>query len=165
MEGIKVVEDIQAMPGVDTLEGRIGPLLNAERGRCHFIDMPAGLYLDEHPHATESLIYTVRGRWVLCSAGERRLMRPGSLFWFGDNVPTGWEIPFTEDAYILVFKTEAPEPDQDEKFLTYLKGMAAGLEREHAEGTPFLLRELPEDHPARVFARQVLEAEGEPVTL
>jgi quercetin dioxygenase-like cupin family protein len=152
VDGIRIIDDIMTMLGVDTLEGRIGPLLNAARGGCHYIDMPAGLYLEEHPHETESLIFTVRGRWVLCSGGTRHVMRPGSLFWFGDNVPTGYEVPFDEDAFILIFKSGERGSDHDTNFVEYLKGMAARIAQEHKEGTPFLLTELPDDHPARVFA-------------
>lgn len=153
MDGIRIIDNILTMPGVETLEGRIGPLLNAARGGCHYIDMPAGLYLEEHPHETESLIYTVRGRWVLCSGGQRWLMRPGSLFWFGDGVPTGYEVPFDEDAYILIFKTGERPPV--EEFVAYLQRMAARVKAEHEAGTPFLLSELPADHPARQFAAQI----------
>jgi len=152
-EGIKIITDITVQPGIDTLEGVIGPLMSAARGACHFIDMPAGLYLDEHPHATESLIYTVRGQWVLCSNGVRHHMRPGSLFWFGDNIPTGFEVPFEEDAYILIFKTSPRE--NDEEFLAYLRGMAEKIAKEHTEGTAFLLSELPADHPALQFAATI----------
>src|SRR5215203_7403689 len=97
-DGIEIVPDIAAAPGVDTLEGRIGPLLNAERGGAHFIEVPPGAYMDEHAHPTESLIYTVRGQWVLCSGGRRWQMRTGSLFWFGDGIPTGYENPFESSA-------------------------------------------------------------------
>lgn len=151
MQGIRIVENIMNQPGVETLEGRVGPLLNAARGGCHYIDMPAGLYLEEHPHETESLIYTVRGRWVLCSGGKRTLMQPGSLFWFGDGVPTGYEVPFDENAFLLIFKTG--ERPSHEEFVEYLHGMAARVKAAHEAGTPFLLSELPEHHPARVFAR------------
>jgi quercetin dioxygenase-like cupin family protein len=144
------VDDIFSEPGVDTLEGRIGPLLAAARGACHFIELPAGGYCEEHAHPTESLIYTARGQWVLSAAGERRHMREGSLFWFGDNVPTGYEIPFDEPATILIFKTQAG--DGAEAFLEHLHRMAAELEADHEGGTPFRLSELPDDHPARVFA-------------
>ena len=89
-----------AAVGVDTLEGVIGPLLRTPEMRAHFIDMPAGLYLDEHPNSKGSIIYTVRGRWGLKSLGRWHLMKPGSLYWFGDNVPTGFQVPFTEDAYV-----------------------------------------------------------------
>jgi quercetin dioxygenase-like cupin family protein len=151
MHGIKVIEDIFAKEGVPSLEGTFGPLLSGDHGACHFIDMPAGLYLDAHPHASESLIYTVRGQWVLHSGGQRWHMRAGSLFWFGDNVATGYEVPFAENAYILIFKSN-PRPD-DNAFLAYLREMAARLEADHAAGTPFRFHEIPDDHPAKVFAR------------
>jgi hypothetical protein len=112
--------------------------------------MPSGMYTDEHAHPTESLIYTVRGRWVLCSRGQRFLMNPGSLFWFGDDVPTGYEVPFDEPAFILIFKPgERPSPDE---MVEYLKGMAATCAADHDGGAPYWLSELPEDHPARAFA-------------
>lgn len=155
MEGIRVVEDIMAMPGVDTLEGRIGPLLRAQRGGCHFISMPAGLYVAEHAHPKESLIYTVQGRWVLCSGGERRVMPAGSLFWFGDDVATGYETPFDEGAYLLIFKPVEYRPDAE--LIAYLEELAAKLQAEHRDGTSFRLDELPTDHPARVFARAVAQ--------
>lgn len=37
----------------------------------------------------------------------------------------------------------------------YLRGMATFLQRDHQKGQPFLLKELPAEHPARVFAREV----------
>ena len=149
-DGIRIVDDIFAASGVDTLEGRIGPLLAAARGACHFIELPAGGYCDPHAHPTESLIYTARGQWVLCAGGERRHMREGSLFWFGDNVATGYEIPFDEPATILIFKTQAR--DESDDLTEHVKKMAADLEADHAAGTPYRLDELPDDHPARVFA-------------
>ena len=151
-DGIRIVDDIFQAPGVNTLEGIIGPLLAAARGSCHFIHLPPGGYGDEHAHPTESLIFTVRGQWVLCSGGQRHHMRPGSLFWFGDGVTTGYEVPFPVPATILIFKTQAPEPGYD--FVEYLEGMAAGLVADHDAGTPFRLAELPEDHPARDFAAE-----------
>jgi hypothetical protein len=36
--------------GVQTLEGRIGPLLLGEGCQCHFIEMKPGMYCEEHPH-------------------------------------------------------------------------------------------------------------------
>lgn len=155
--GIEIVDDITdraATASVDTLEGRIGPLLLAEGCQAHFIDMPAGMFLAEHPHSTESLIYTVRGRWVLCSQGRHHLMQPGSLFRFGANIPTGYEVPFEQDAYILIFKG-ARSTRVEKDFIDYLQGMAARLQREHTNGTPFFLKELKPDHPARSFAREV----------
>ena len=152
IEGIKIVEAIGAAPGVDTLEGRIGPLLNAAGGGAHFIEVPTGAYMDEHAHATESLIYTVRGEWVLCSRGQRWHMRAGSLFWFGDGIPTGYENPFDTSALLLIFKTEERTPGYDMTMLDRVRGIAAQLEAEHSAGTQFAFSELPDDHPARQFA-------------
>jgi hypothetical protein len=121
--------------------------------RAHFIDMPPGLYLDEHPHAKGSIIYTVRGKWALKSLDRWHLMKPGSLYWFGDNIPTGFQVPFQENAYILIFK--AAVGDDDEPFMRYLQGLAARLKKEQQAGTPFLLHDLPSSHPALDFARKV----------
>jgi len=154
--GLTIIDNIldkQKTVGVDTLEGVIGPLLRTPEMRAHFIDMPAGLYLDEHPHAKGSIIYTVRGTWGLKSLGRWHLMKPGSLYWFGDNIPTGFQVPFTEDAYILIFK--AAPGDEDEGFMRYLRGMAANLKKDQAAGTPFRLIDLPASHPALQFAREV----------
>ena len=155
--GIELLEDITdpaRTAGVETLEGRIGPLLLGEGCQAHFIDLPAGMFTAEHPHSSESLIYTVRGSWVLCSQGRRQLMKPGSLFRFGARISTGYEVPFGESAFILIFKGERTT-GQEKEFIDYLKGMAARLDAEHQNGAPFLLKELPAEHPARVFAREV----------
>jgi pimeloyl-ACP methyl ester carboxylesterase/quercetin dioxygenase-like cupin family protein len=155
--GIEIVGDVgdaTKTAGVATLEGRIGPLILGEGSQAHFIDMQGGMFVAEHPHGTESLIYTVRGRWVLCSSGRRQLMKAGTLFRFAAGTPTGYEVPFDEAALILIFKGDRLTKDERE-FIDYLAGMAERLEKEHAGGTPFLLRELPDDHPARIFARQI----------
>ena len=154
--GIQLIENVAdktKTAGVDTLEGRIGPLLLAQDGQAHFIDMPAGMYCEEHPHSTESIIYTVRGTWVLCSGGRRQVMKPGSLFHFAVNTPTGYEVPFPEDAFILIFKTKRTTAKEDE-FITYLKGLADRLKKEHQAGVPYLLKDLPADHAAMRFAKQ-----------
>jgi len=155
-EGIKIIPAIEAAPGVDTLEGRIGPLLNAQRGGCHFIEVPPGAYMDDHAHPKESLIYTVRGQWVLASRGVRWHMRAGALFWFGDEVPTGYENPFDEPALLLIFKTEERTPGYETGMLARLEGVRSKLEQHHAEGTLFAFADLPEDHPAKQFARDLL---------
>lgn len=154
--GVTIIDDIlnfRKVPSVDTLEGRIGPLLRVPEMRAHFIDMPAGLYLEEHPHAKGSIIYTVRGTWGLKSLGRWHTMKPGSLYWFGDNIPTGFQIPFKENAYILIFKG-APGSD-DKEFITYLKSMGEGLEKDRANGAAFRLVDLPEGHPALDVARRM----------
>jgi hypothetical protein len=155
--GIQVIEDVadaSRHPGVETLEGRIGPLLKGDQSQAHYIDMPPGLFLAEHPHATESIIYCVRGQFVLASGGRRQLLKPGSLMWFKANEPTGWEVPFDEPAYILIFKGSRSDKS-DAEFVDYLRGLAEKLKKEQADGSPFLFRDLPRDHPARVFARKV----------
>jgi hypothetical protein len=156
--GIEIIKDITSpaqTAGVDTLEGRIGPLLLGEGCQAHFIDMPAGMFTEEHPHGSESIIYTVRGQWVLCSQGRRQLMKPGTLFRFGAFISTGYEVPFDEPAYLLIFKGErSTEPEKD--FITYLKSMATRLQGRKAKGQEvFLLKDLPAEHPARQFAREV----------
>ena len=94
----------------------------------------------------------------MCSAGRRQLMQPGSLFWFKAGTPTGYEVPFAEAAFILIFKGDRDDMD-DEGFIEYLQGLKQRLEKSHQEGMPFKMSELSEDHPARVFARG-LGAEG-----
>lgn len=155
--GVKLIEDITdpaEAPGVDTLEGRIGGLLKAQESQAHYIEMLPGQYTAEHAHSTESIIYTVSGRWVLCRAGHRQLMKPGTLMHFAKHVPCGFEVPFGEPAYILIFKSHRAEGDWDD-FTQYLKGLRERLEEERANGEPFFLRELPDDHPANRFARSV----------
>jgi hypothetical protein len=127
------VTDRTKTAGLETLEGRMGPLLLGEGSQAH----------------------TVRGSWVLCSQGPRQHMKPGSLYRFGANTSTGYEVPFREDACILIFKGDRTTKVEKE-FMDYLKGLAARLELEHKNGTPFLLKELPADHPARKFAREVI---------
>ena len=155
--GIQIVDDItdkKQTAGVATLEGQIGPLLLGEGCQAHFIDMPAGMYCEEHPHSNESIIFTVRGQWVLCSKGRRHVMQPGTLFHFAPNTPTGYEVPFSEDAFILIFKGQRLT-DNEADFIQYLKGMAKRLQQEHQAGVAYLLSDLPSDHAAIRFAREV----------
>lgn len=158
-EGIAIVEDIFAQPGIDTAEGRMGLLLQGEAMQSHYIDMEPGLYLDEHAHETESIIVTLRGEWVLCSRGERHHMTEGDAFWFGPGVPTGYEVPpsFEESAYILIFKGELLNESPD-AFVEYLTEEMPEIVAEHREnGAAFTFDELDEDHPAKEFARTLAE--------
>ena len=140
-EGIHIIDVITDQFGVDTLEGRIGPLIQGEESQA------------EHPHPHESLTYTVRGRWVLCSDGKRHLMEPGSLFWFGADIPTGWEVPYDEPAFILCFGCHFGPAAE---FVEYLENsLQTDSIDKHEAGNPYLLKELTEDHPARIFARSV----------
>ena len=49
-EGIQIIDVITDQFGVDTLEGRIGPLIQGEESQAIYLDMPAGLYCEAHPH-------------------------------------------------------------------------------------------------------------------
>ncbi|HWB11957.1 MAG TPA: alpha/beta fold hydrolase [Pirellulales bacterium] len=161
--GIQIVDNItdkKQTTGVATLEGEIGPLLLGNGCQAHFIDMPAGMYCEEHPHSSESMIYTVRGQWVLCSKGRRHLMKPGTLFHFAPDTPTGYEVPFSEDAFILIFKGRRLT-EKEEDFIKYLKGLATRLTREEEAGVPYRLSDLPNGHPAVQFAREVNPRFGE----
>lgn len=154
VEGIQIIDDVTAQFGVDTLEGRVGPLMQGIGSRSQFFELPAGLYTYEHPHATESIIYTVYGEWVRCTGGQRHIMRPRSLFSFGPNIAAGYEVPFDAPAFILIFKGE--RGSDPEAMVDYLQNeMQMHLEQEHAAGQAFWLRELPADHPAQVFARSL----------
>jgi len=152
--GINVIDDIHTQAGVDTLEGRIGPLLMGEACQCHFIEMKPGMYCHEHPHSTESLIFTARGRWVLCSRGQRIEMKPGSLFWFGRDIPTGYEVPYDEPVFLLIFKGERTS-EGPHAMMEYLMGLRERLEQKNQEGVPFSFEELPRDHPAVKFSEEV----------
>lgn len=155
--GIEIIADVTdraKTAGVETLEGRIGPLLLGSGSQAHFIEMAGGMYVEEHPHSSESLIYTVRGQWVLCSAGRRQVMKPGSLFRFAPNTPTGYEVPFRDSAFILIFKGDRVTKSEAE-FIKYLETMAERLKREQVAGVPYLLRDLKPGHPALKFGAKV----------
>jgi quercetin dioxygenase-like cupin family protein len=153
-EGVRLIDDVLGQYGVDTLEGRVGPLIFGSTCRAHYIDMPAHSFVDEHPHDDEALTYTVRGKWVLCANGRRRLMKPGSLYWFGPDIPTGYEVPFDEPAYLLVFRGVVNETEQE--MLEYVQNKLPSILAEmEASGDVFMLRDLPEDHPALAFAHSV----------
>lgn len=155
--GIEIIPDLTTAlksNGVMTDEGIFGPLLFGEKIRSFFIELQPGMFLSEHPHPTESMIYTVSGRWVLCSEGKRQVMEPGSVFHFGSNIPTGWEDPFNEKALLYVVKTMI----DGESYEPYTKGileMAETLKKEKANGTVFYFNALHEKHPAVLFGRNV----------
>ncbi len=152
---VHIIDDVLNHFGIDTLEGRVGPLIFGNRIRAHYIDMPAHSYVDEHPHDVESLTYTVRGKWVMCANGNRRLMGPGSLYWFGPDIPTGYEVPFDEPAYLLVFRARTDEGTPGEMIDFVRDRLKPKFVEMHEEGEPFLLSDLPADHPALAFAHTV----------
>ena len=154
VEIIPNIENALKSVGVLTHEGVFGPLLFAEQTRAFFIELKPGMFLGEHPHSTGSIIYTVRGKWVLASEGKRQVMEAGSLFRFGNNMPTGWEAPFPEGAFLLVVKIKQ-KGEAYEPFMNGLKKMQGSLEKERASGAPFYYNALKPDHPAIVFAKSV----------
>lgn len=154
VEVIPNIENAVKQVGVLTHEGVFGPLIFAERTRAFFIELKPGMFLEEHPHDTGSLVYTVRGKWVLVSEGKRQVMEAGALFRFGDKMPTGWEAPFGEGALLLVVKSKEKGAGY-EPFIAGLKKMKGNLDKERAGGAKFYFNELKPDHPAVVFARSV----------
>jgi uncharacterized RmlC-like cupin family protein len=156
----RVLRDVTAQPGVETLEGRMVPLMAGVGIRTHIIEMAPGQYCYPHPHPTESLIYTLSGRWVFCTTEDDREVRivinAGDMFHFVADVPTGFETPFAEGAAILIFKGDPG---------TY-EGMRAGMEAardaliaDRADGAAFTYAELAPDHPARLFGAAVAGAD------
>jgi quercetin dioxygenase-like cupin family protein len=154
VEVIPNIESAVKTSGVLTHEGLFGPLLFAERTRAFFLELKPGMYLEEHPHDLGSIVYTVRGKWVLVSEGKRQVMETGSLFRFGDKMPTGWEAPFADGALVLIFK-HMPQKQTYDSFNKGLTKVQGEIEAQHKKGTPFYFSELKPDHPAVVFARSV----------
>lgn len=154
VEVIPNIEDAVKSSGILTHEGLFGPLLFAEQTRAFFIELKPGMFLAEHPHDIGSIIYTVRGKWVLASEGKRQVMQAGSLFRFGDNMPTGWEAPFPEPALLLVVKPKG-ESTSYEIFTRGIRAMQASVEKDRKNGVPFYYNELKLDDPAIAFARSV----------
>lgn len=155
VEVIPNIEDVVKSPAaVLTHEGLFGPLLFAETNRAFFIELKPGMFLEEHPHDVGSIIYTVRGKWVLASEGKRQVLQTGSLFRFGDNMPTGWEAPFAEGALLLVVKPKGENTSYD-IFNRGIKAMQTTVEKDRKNGMAFYYNALKPDHPAIAYARSV----------
>lgn len=154
VEVIPNIEDAVKSSGILTHEGLFGPLLFAEETRAFFIELQPGMFLAEHPHDIGSIIYTVRGKWVLASEGKRQVMQPGTLFRFGDKMPTGWEAPFNEPALLLVVKPKGPTTSYD-IFNRGIKAMQSSVDKDRKNGSPFYYSELKPDDPAIAYARSV----------
>lgn len=152
----RVLRDVACQPGVETVEGRLVPLMAGEAMRSHVIVMHPGQYCWPHPHDTESLIYTISGRWVFCTTDDgtedgeevRVEIGEGDLFHFVAGVPTGFETPFDETAVILIFKGSG---GSYESMMEGMQDAKESLEQMAADGEVFRLDQLPEDHPARNF--------------
>nr|WP_295108160.1 cupin domain-containing protein [uncultured Caulobacter sp.] len=161
---IQLATNVEVIPNLEaavkskaanlTHEGIFGPLLFAEETRAFFIELQPGMFLAEHPHDIGSIIYTVRGKWVLASEGKRQVMEAGSLFRFGDKMPTGWEAPFSEPALLLVVKPKGPTTSYD-IFNRSIKAMQSMTDKERKAGAAFYYNELKPDDPALAFARSV----------
>lgn len=153
---VEIIPDVYAglesASNTFTHEGNFGPLLFGENIRSFYIRLEPGMFLAEHPHPTESLVFTVSGRWVLCSEGKRQVMEAGSTFHFGSNAPTGWEAPFPEGAFLYIVKSY--EDLDYESYTTDIRSMAAELDQEMSEGSAFYYHQLPPDHEAIRFARE-----------
>ena len=75
------------------------------------------------------------------------------MFFMPPDVETGYEVPFDEPAVLFIVKFEGPKDPNE--FLDYLEGLQQRLIEHRENGETFLLSELPEDHPATVFARKL----------
>ena len=163
-EYLQLATNVEVIPNIEkiatsslpvlTHEGAFTPLLFAENNRSFLINLKPGMFLSEHPHPTGSIVYTVRGKWVLASEGKRQVMEAGSLFRFGDGMPTGWEAPFGEGALLLIVKGKEGREDYS-TFNAGIKSMQATVDKERKGGTPFYYNELKPDHAAIKFARSV----------
>lgn len=152
-DSVTVIPSIHAMDGVDTLEGKIGPIFSATKGSAHYITMHPDLYCPAHPHSTESIIYTAKGTWVLYANQTRYIMPEGSIFHMPAHVDTGYEVPYDEPATLLITKFEGPiNPGE---FISYLNGLAERLLKDEQDGAPYSLSALSSDHPARRYANQI----------
>ncbi|QDV09861.1 hypothetical protein Poly30_54210 [Planctomycetes bacterium Poly30] len=154
--GVEVIDDVAAAARAEsstfTHEGHFAPLLFGSDLRAFTLRLEHGMFLAEHPHPTESMVYTVSGRWVLCSSGNRKVMEAGSVFHFGPDAPTGWEAPFEGGAQVLIVKT-LREGEDYAMFCEGMRELALKLEGQYAEGEVFYFEQLEDDHPALAFAR------------
>lgn len=152
----RVLRDVRAQPGIETVEGRMVPLMAGIGIRAHIIDMAPGQYCYPHPHPTESLIYTLSGRWVFCTTENddevRIVINAGDLFHFVPDVPTGFETPFDGGAAILIFKGD---PATYEGMVAGMTAARESLAQDAAAGAAYTYAELPEGHPARVYGATV----------
>ena len=151
----RVLRSVSDQQGVPTVEGDLVPLLIGQKIRSHMIVLHPGQYCFAHPHDTESIIYTVSGRWVFCTTeGDeevRVVINEGDLFHFPGGVPTGFETPFDEGASILIVKSGSGSYEEMKESMEEVQGMLA---EDAASGTPYFMKDLSPDHAAHVFARQ-----------
>lgn len=148
-----VSEAMENTSSTFTHEGYFSPLLFGETLRAYILRLEPGMFLSEHPHPTESIVYTMGGRWVLSSEEKRQIMETGSIFHFGSNMPTGWEAAFSEGADLLIFKRKR-EGETYQSFTEGMRNLAVNLDERHKDGETFYYHQLAPNHPAVVFAKQ-----------
>jgi mannose-6-phosphate isomerase-like protein (cupin superfamily) len=71
--------------------------------------LPAGSTDTQWPHAEDEIYYVVAGRGTIVVAGERRLVRPGSIVFVAKEVEHRF-VDIEEDLSILVFFAPEHEP-------------------------------------------------------
>lgn len=137
-------------------EGRSGFLAATDRFQAQFLVMNPDLYSEEHAHDYDFIIYTMEGRWVLCSQGRRCLMSPGSICGVSAGVPVGMEAPFEEPARLLFFL--AGGISTQKRYEEYLRKVSDDKATVHGYEMR-RISDLPSSHPARTFARSVTPKE------
>ena len=80
-------------------------------------------------------------------------MKPGSIQWFGPGVPTGYEVPFDEPAFILVFRGAVNETPVE--MLASIEAWKPKFVEMQDKGEVFMMRDLPANHPALLYAHKV----------
>lgn len=151
--GVEVILDItdgQRTVGLLSEEGRSGFLVATEGAQAQFLEMSPGLYSQEHAHDIGFIIYTVEGRWVLCSEGERCLMGPGSICAIQANSSMGMEVPFEEGARTIFFLLGGIKVQR--RYEEHMKQVNEGKAHQPSSGMG-RMADLPESHPAKAFAR------------
>ena len=155
--GIKVVDnadDPVAHPGVNTTMGRAGYLLAGNFADVEYLELLPDTYIPEYPHEAECILYTVKGKWVLCSERRRRIVEPGTLCRVEAGTDVGYEVPFDGPSFVLIFRASEAACDED-RFVDYLAGLAFKLKARQYDKNTCRISDLPEEHPAKVFARSL----------
>lgn len=152
----EVLRNIVDQPGIETVEGRLVPLLSGDQIKSHIIVMHPGQYASAHAHETESIIYTVSGSWVFCTTEgdeeKRTVINAGDLFRFPGGAPTGFETPFDDPAVIFIVKSGSYTYQDQIQGMLEAKNI---LEEQAAGGEAFFYHELEPGHAAIAFAEKV----------
>lgn len=152
--GITVIDNIDdstVRPGMEMPEGRIGYLLKGIFTSVDYLELPPDLFFSEVPCNYERIMYTVRGKWVLCSEGRRRILEAGTLCRIGAGIPAGYEVPFDNASLLLVFRASGNASDE-EQLVDYYTDLALRAKKMQCAGTVLRISRLSEGHPARIFA-------------